>query len=393
MDLPRTCLALGTLLLAGCQCGTDPQDDTAPPEAPPLRDRGQWLSMGALSDGTPVAAYYDRDEDGLGLAIGTVSEGAAEWSYEEVDGFKDASGLDTGDRGTYASLVVGPDDIVWIAYYDAGNKTLRYARRHVTLAGRTHDLSAAWETGVANIGAGSSPNAGLWASIALTPEGEPVIAHYDDGQGELRVTRWEDKAFGGQLTITGEPYNLGDTGGPTKPADVGKFAHLAIGADGTEYVAYYDDAWSRLLLSTGGAAGFTTTTVDESADVGQWPSILVDDDGTLHIAYHDVENQDLKYATGTPGAFTITTVDDGERIGADTEIFRNGDYISILYFDGQDNDIKLATLANDVWESSTLAGSDGLGLGYHNELIVSQGSYYAGCYDYTNRVIWFGGLE
>jgi hypothetical protein len=394
MTSTRLLLIAGTLLVAGCQCNNGSNtDDTSPPDAPPERDRGQWLSMGALSDGTIVASYFDRGEDGLGVAFGTLGDEGVTWTYEEIDGFSDASGLDTGNRGTFSSLVVTPDDVVWVVYYDAGNGSLRYARRHIVATGRTMDIGAEWTTGIADTGGGSSPDAGQWASMALSPEGKPVVAHYDKGEQELRVTRWDGASWGNQVKIQGEDYTLQDTGGPSKPADVGEFADLFIAADGTEYIAYYDAAWDRLLLAVGGAAGFEQHVVDETANVGQWPSLLVDESGVVHIAYHDVDSQSLRYATGTPGNFVVTTVDGGELVGADTQIFNNGDLLSIVYFDGMNNDMKLATQANGVWSTSTLAGDDGLGLGYHNEVVVSNGTYYAGCYDYTNRSIWLGPIQ
>ncbi len=393
MNPTRLVLLAGTLFIAGCQCNNDPKtDDTGPPDAPPERDRGQWLSMDTLADGTIVASYFDRDEDGLGVAFGTITDAGVSWTYEEVEGFQDSSGLDTGNLGTHTDLVVAPGDVIWVVYYDIGNAALRYARRHNSASGHNVTAGGTWTTGVADTGGGSRPDAGQWASIALDPDGKPVVAHYDVGEQELRVTRWDGEAWGNQVEIQGEEYTLQDTGGPSKPADVGKFADLFIADDGTEYIAYYDDAWSRLMLAVGGAAGFEQYVVDESADVGQWPSVLVAD-GTVHIAYHDVENQNLVYAVGTPGSFTTTVVDDSAYVGADTEIFQNGDMLSILYFDGNDNDLEQATLAGGAWTTATLAGDDGTGLGYHNEVVLSNGSYYAGCYDYTNRSIWLGAIQ
>jgi len=386
-------------LLAGCSCKEDPQD-TGEVEVVEERDRGQWLSMGALSNGTPVAAFYDREKDGLGVALGTISEGSdgetsATWTYEEADGFADESGMDVGDRGSYASMLVGAGDTIWIAYRDNSNKALRYARRSWQLeeGAMPPGITGSWTSDVADVGGGSSPDSGYWASMAMTPDGDPVIANYDKGQGELRVVRWDGSSFGSAIIIEGEAYTAQDSGEEAKDADVGSYARLHIDAQGTEYVAYYDAAWGALRLALGGADGFTVHTVDEDGDVGQWPSLLTDDQGELHIAYHDVGNQDLKHAYGSPGAMVVEVVDAGEYVGADTEIFLNGSQLSILYFDGQENDVKLASKAGETWTTATLAGSDGIALGYHNEVISSNGSYYAGCYDYTNRVIWFGAIQ
>ncbi|MFH1467791.1 MAG: hypothetical protein ABIO70_25625 [Pseudomonadota bacterium] len=393
MNASHLALSLCTLLAAGCHCNEPVvTDDTSGPDVPD-RDRGQWTSMGVLADGTPVASYFDRSEDGLGVAFGHIRPGGTSWTYEEVDGFKDADGLDTGDRGTYTSLVVGPDDVVWVAYYDIGNKSLRYARRQFTMRADPMPTPAyEWEVGVADTGGGARPDAGRWASMALDPAGNPVIAHYDAGKGQLRVVRWADGAFGSPVVIEGEEKPAGDTGGEATPADVGTYADLAIAPDGTEYIAFYDAAWSRLLLAVGGASGYTVSTVDEEGEVGQWPSIHVGEAGAVRIAYHDMGNQDLKFAAGTPGHFETHVVDDGPYVGADTELFQNGDMLSILYFDGQNDDLKLATLAAGNWTSSTIAGNDGTGLGFHNNVIVSNGTFYAGCYDYTNRSLWLGAI-
>lgn len=389
---PSRILLLGSLLVAGCECNktTPSTDDTG--ERIEVRDRGQWLSMGVLANGDLVASYFDREDDGLAVAFGSLTADGVSWTYEHVDGFKDENGLDTGNRGTFTSLVVAPGDVIWVAYYDVGNGALRYARRHNTANPLTGELEGEWIAGVADVGGGASPDAGKWASIALDPDNKPVIAHYDDGEGELRVTRWDGAAFGNQVVIEGEEYYY-DTGGQTKPADVGSFADLLITADGTEYIAHYDAAWNRLLLSVGGAEGYTTTVVDDEGNVGQWPSLHVADDGTVHIAYQDVTNQRLRYASGSGSTFTSVEVDDSPYVGADTEIFVNGDLLSVLYFDGQNNDMKLATLAAGLWDTKTLAGDDGLGLGYHNEVVLTNGTYYAGCYDYTQRSIWFGAIQ
>jgi hypothetical protein len=392
MQASHLALTLCAFIAAGCECNpSDTPDDTAPPEVPE-RDRGQWTSMGVLPDGTVVASYFDRSEDGLGVAFGRVRPGGTTWTYEEVDGFKDSSGLDTGDRGTYTSLVVGANSVVWVAYYDQGNMSLRYARRHIEVRGRSAEPVGVWETGVADTGGGAHPDAGRWASMALDPNGNPVIAHYDAGKGQLRVVRWADGAFGGAVVIEGEERPAEDTASEATPANVGSYADLAIAPDGTEYIAFYDTAWSRLQLAVGGASGYTVTTVDDDGDVGQWPSVLVGEAGVVRISYHDVGNQDLKFASGTPGSFETRVVDDGPYVGADSEIFQNGDMLSILYFDGQENDLKLATLAAGNWTTSTMAGNDGTGLGFHNNVVVTDGTFYAGCYDYTHRSLWLGAI-
>ena len=177
--------------------------------------------------------------------------------------------------------------------------------------------------------------------------------------------------------------------GDTVDANVGKYAHLHIDSDGTERILYYDEAHDSLKLATGTSGAYTITTVDEEG--GGWPSLLVED-GTLHIAYQDVTNQNLKYATGDGTTFTTSVVDDSDYVGADTEIYRDSDgNLAILYFSGAANDLYHATASGDAW-TSTLIDGDETALGFHNETVEIDGTRYAGCYDYTNRTIWFSSL-
>jgi len=70
----------------------------------------------------------------------------------------------------------------------------------------------------------------------------------------------------------------------------------------------------------------------------------------------------------------------------------NGNALSIAYFDGQNNDMLLATQSGSDWTIDTVVGSEGA-LGFHNETISIGGVVYAGCYDYTERTLWFSALE
>lgn len=356
--------------------GTD--IDTTPA---PLNDLGVWLSAEVTTDDKVAIAYYDRTDDALGFALGTVKDGAVTWAYEKVDSYPDANGLNPGDAGKYASLAIDAAGTTWIAYQDTTNKTLKYAKKV---------KGGAWETGVADTGSGPSPNAGLWASIAIDKSGNPVIAHYDEGKAQLRVARWNGSGFSGAVAYESEDYTPPDSGASSVDANAGEYAHIFVGSDGTEYIAFYDRAWGALRLAVGDSGGYSVEIVDDSADVGQWPSI-VQSGSTLSIAYQDVTAQTLKLATGAPGSFTTEVVDATAFTGADTAPYLDGSSLAIVYFDGDNNDMKLARGGTGSWSSDTVTGSDAAA-GFHNEVVSVGGAWYALCYDYTNRGIWFGAL-
>lgn len=385
-----TAAALGLLAtnLTGCKgCSNKDKDgddvsETGPTEPPPFtNDWGQWLAMGVTPDGAPAAVAYDLTQGAITYATAELgSDGTPTWTHEEVDGYADSEGLDQGDRGAYASMAIASDGTVWASYYDLKVKNLRYAKRD--------PADGTWTNGIADTGEGATKNAGLWSSIALDASGNPVIAHHDEEKGTLRVAHWGGSSFSGEVVDEGSDVT-GDTG-ETIDADVGAYAKLRI-SGGTEYIAYYDAAAGALKLAVGSSGSYSVEVVDDSADVGAWPDLLIDDQGQVHIAYQDVENQDLKYAVGSPGSWTISTIDDGEYRGADAALFMNGSYPGVVYFDGRYNNAVLAQKAGDTWSSDTLAGDDAA-LGFHNEVITVGGSHYAGCFDHTNRTVWFGKL-
>ena len=371
--------------LAGCKgCKNEddkgtPSDDSAEIDLCPdfTNDWGQWLSLGVMPDGTPAAAAYDRTKGGLSFALRNED---GEWCHEEADGYAGADGLDPGDRGAYASMAIASDGTVWVGEQDLKGHSLRYAMR---------DTAGVWTAGIADSGGGAAPDAGYWASLALDAKGAPVIAHYDKGKGALRIAHWGGTAFSAEVVDEGS--DVTDDSGTVIEADVGSYANLVI-ANGTEYIAYYDGAAGALKLAIGTSGAYSTEVVDDTADVGAWPDMLVDDQGNITIAYQDLTNQDLKLAQGTPGAFTLSVVEDGEYRGADAALFMNGTYPAIVSFDGRDNNILLSQEAGGTWTTDTLAGDDAA-LGYHNEVIEAGGVHYVGCYDYTNRSLWFEQLD
>lgn len=380
-------LPIFALGLAGCNrtkvIDGGPVDSNTDPIVDPYdgHDIGSWLSMKATADGKPAIAYYDRTSDALGYAVGTIADGSVTWDREDVDSYPDDQGLNPGDAGKYASMAIAADGTTWIAYQDTDAGSLKYA---------TKPSGGVWTTGVADSGDAPRYDSGYWASLALDPSGNPVIAHYDNGAQNLRVARWNGTSFTSDVAVIGDAYVPADTAEATVEAQTGEYAKLLIGSDGKEYLAFYDRAQTALKLASGTGSSWSVETVDDSADVGQWPDLALDG-STLWITYHDVTNQDLKLAKGSPGSFTLETLDDGALVGADSALLVSGGQAQIAYFDGKNNDIKQAQPSSGSYTYATLSGDAGA-LGYHNEVATLAGVNYAACYDYTSRSVWFGAL-
>ena len=339
-------------------------------------DWGRWLDMTTINDG-PAVVYYDTTRGAIGLATGTVSGSDVLWNHEEIDGYPNEQGLDEGDRGLFASIEVDSSGTIWVAYYDAGLKNLRYATKSAE--------ATEWTRAVADSGTGGSPDVGLFADLALDDNGYPVVAHYDQSRNTLRVSHWDGSAFSSEVVDEGESVSVDET--TTIDANVGKFPSVTI-FNGTEYISYYDVASGSLKLATGTSGNYAIEVVDDSVNAGQWTSIQMHNE-TIYITFHDVENNQLKIASGLPGSFAIETIDQGEAIGADTELLITSTAMYVAYHDGYNNDIKLATKTGDGdWNISTLDGADHA-LGFHNELIDINGAIYAACYNFTDQTVWF----
>jgi hypothetical protein len=376
--------------LAACNGDVDfvprTPEEVPPDPAPP--DHGSWLSMDLAPDRQRVViGYYDRELSGFGFAVGAEQEdGTIAWEHEQVDGYRDDNGLDTGDRGKYATIKVAPDGTVWAAYYDTSAKDLRYAHR---TGGRK-----SWVTGT--IDGTGAPDVGQWASLALNADGKPVVAYYDATGKILKVARLADaqddsnEVYEWQVAEAwaGQPWSGTDAEGLPieRPADVGRYARLMI-AGSTEYIAYYDAGQQRLGLLEGTAGNYTQSFVTEAGvNMGAWPSMLLDG-GTLSVAFHDVQNQNLMVATRASGGFTVEVADAGDYVGADTELLQRGGALTVLYFDGQNNDMKLATKRGGEWVTETLGSAD-RAVGFHNEIVRVGNGFWAGSYDFTTRTVF-----
>jgi hypothetical protein len=344
------------LLLTGCsrnELGAVAFDPVEPPETNAPEAWGAWTSFDTSPDGSELTvSYYDRSKTALGFAVGRLDEaGAFTWAHEPVDGYVGDNGLDSGDRGKYSAQRTLRDGTVWVAYQDSTNRVLRAA----------HRLSPAnWEEPAAIDEAGT----GFWASMALDADGNPLIVHCTD-DGVVRETRW-----------TGGEWKSKDL----YTSDAGAVEHTRVVVDGSkEYVVFRDAGIGHLHLLTNGKDEL----VDAGGDTGAWPQLVIDGD-TRWISYQDLENQDLRLAKSEGGGrWELDTVDAGELRGADTALRLVSGGVEVLYFDGFDNDLRVARRDGNAWTTERLAGET-VAAGFHNRIVSYAGAEYWFSYDYTN---------
>jgi hypothetical protein len=377
------------VLAAGCSCN---DYDLTPFKGYEelTNDHGQWLSMDVSPDNRLAVAYFDRTYGALGFALGEPQDdGSVGWLHEQVDGYPDDNGLNPGVMGEFCSLTVSETGIIWVSYTSQSNGALKIAKRE----------RKEWTVELVDVGSGLTPSTGLWSSIAMDANDQPVIAYHDATAGTLKVaTRSSEGTWSHEIVHQGQDWSGTDANGEaiTRNAKVGEFTRLMIDGN-TQYISFYDSAQQNLQMLEGPAGALVHSVVDSSGNVGAWSSMALNN-GTLNIAYQDLDNQDLVTSVRDEGGvFTRTVIDEGEYIGADTEVFiRNGEP-HVLYFDGKTNDMKLAGPSEDetagTWGTKTLAGETAA-VGFHNEVVQDlNGNWWAASFNYTDRNIFAIGLE
>jgi hypothetical protein len=161
---------------------------------------------------------------------------------------------------------------------------------------------------------------GQYTSIAIAPDGLPVVAHRDSTAAALRVTKCGNPscAAGNVSTTVDDQSN-----------SVGWFASIAIGADGFPVISHQDSTAQALKVTKCGNAACTTgnvtTTVDNPANaVGYDTHIAVPADGLPVISHRDNGVAGLRITKcGNPACSTniSTTVDDvADQVGYETSI-------------------------------------------------------------------------
>lgn len=171
---------------------------------------------------------------------------------------------------------------------------------------------------------------------------------------------------------------------------VGLFADLAHTSTGTPVIAYYDKIEGDLKLAVGdGAGGFSVRTLDgndamDPTDVGQHASVAVDANDRIGVAYFDASFDDLVYFDVTDGTREI--VDDGvsppdlRLVGADASlVFDAQGNPTIAYQDPTLIDLVYARRTGDpaMWNIEMLRGTDRASGFYASQAILGSSAYVA----------------
>ena len=250
---------------------------------------GEYNAIALDSHGAPHISYLDYARSQLKVAHRT----PAGWQVEVIDGVQWFGG--------FTSIAVDSQDLLHVTY--AGPPVgVRYAR----------GAGGAWQ--LETVG-----SAGWFTSLALDPAGQPRMVYFDTAGRSLAYGRRD--AAGWSLQAVDR---LADAGSFNSLA----VSTAAQDAAGEPAVAYYEAGHGDLRVARQSGSQWQVETVDGdsaaaagggvgAADVGMYASLACNPAGPCWISYYDATNGDLKAARQDPGGWVSETVDSGGGDGID----------------------------------------------------------------------------
>ncbi len=168
---------------------------------------------------------------------------------------------------------------------------------------------------------------GLWPSLALKKNGNPVIAYFDQTNHNLKLAVCNDN------NCKNKTFATVDSG-----HDMGYDPALVLNSNDYPIISYYDQPNGNLKLvvcsdTTCGSKTFTT--VDSIGDVGDFPSMALNRSGFPVISYPDFTSHELKLAICSDvfcNNKVITILDSGSGTGYDTSLVLNQDDFPVVSY-------------------------------------------------------------
>ncbi len=222
---------------------------------------GRYSSMAISQDGFPVISYYDGTNGNLKVAkcVNSTCFGA---TITTLDG---ASGADVG---RYTSIAVPADGLPVISYHDVTNIDLKVVKCSVTNC-------STFSTPVTVDGTGVGNNVGSRTSIAISADGFPIIAYFDDSASALKVAKCINAGCTGATVINSLT--------PAAQRDLS----IVVPADGRPVIAYAADTGALSVIKCGTASCASGNVISNVAGVTFGAAMLVPASDALPVIAYD----------------------------------------------------------------------------------------------------------
>jgi hypothetical protein len=256
---------------------------------------GSYTSITIGADANPIISYWNETNDDLKVAActnPTCDQNISAATVSIVD--------NTDSVGAHTSITIGADANPIISYWNVTNDDLKVAA--CTNPTCDQNISAATVSTVDN-----TDSVGAYTSITIGADANPIISYHDETNGHLKVAACTNPTC--DHTISAATLSTVDNTGV-----VGLHTSITIGADANPIISHYDETNGHLKVAactnptcdhTISAA--TLSTVDNTGDVGGYTSITIGADANPIISYYDFTNSALKVAKLTPTSWTPNT--------------------------------------------------------------------------------------
>ena len=238
-------------------------------------DVGKYSAIAIGTNGNPIISHFDDTNNQLRVCA--CADAACASST--------CTALDTSiTSGGWTDIAIGWDSLPVVVHTDAANYDSRVCQcNNTTCTAAT--CSIGWNGWTTGDGEGNSSAIGV--------EGLPIVSTHSHTNGDLYTYK----------CLAANCSSVSAAVSTYAGTHSGNYTSIAIAPDGLPIISHYDGSSTQDLIVTkcsnsycaGGAAYQTSTTIDSTSNVGTWTSIAIGNDGLPIISYEAV-NTSLKVA-------------------------------------------------------------------------------------------------
>ncbi|HSI37141.1 MAG: hypothetical protein ACAI43_19685 [Phycisphaerae bacterium] len=255
------------------------------------------LAYDATNDRTWVA-FYDAVAHNLKV---TSKTGAGAWTTPQTI-VNDASGVGNDDYGNYVSIALDSNKNPGVAYYDAYNADVRFAKYNASTGQFNNSVLV-----------DGYKRTGMYPSLAFAGTGtNAAITYYSASGKSLRMA-----TLNGALNLwTVDILPVDTDANPLDGVleDIGRYSSLKFNPGTSRWSVAYERT-GDLVAGVDGEARYAdqalvgwSKTVLKTTEVGGGYTALAFDGNNPGVAYYDAYNGDLIYSERAGSTWTTTTV-------------------------------------------------------------------------------------